>query len=65
MNLWNFLTDWLDGELDSGTAETGSINPANGLPMLPGGGVDIEGNPYGCTHDSWPLDSVGGGDFMD
>jgi len=23
------------------------VNPANGLPMLPGGCIDIEGNPYG------------------
>lgn len=26
------------------------VNPANGLPMLPGG-VDIRGNPYGVDYD--------------
>lgn len=32
-----------------------SINPANGLPMIGGcGGLDIHGNPYGCSsHDSF------------
>jgi hypothetical protein len=43
------------------------INPATGLPMIGGGGVDVQGNPYGTdlqdhhhhssTHDSWSSSS--------
>ncbi len=28
-----------------------AVNPANGLPMLPGGVIDVEGNPYGTDDD--------------
>jgi len=28
------------------------INPANGLPMLEGGCIDIAGNPYGTDSSS-------------
>ena len=27
------------------------INPANGLPMLEGGMIDVMGNPYGMDDD--------------
>lgn len=37
------------GSHESGVAESAAINPANGLPMVGGeGGVDVQGNPYGC-----------------
>lgn len=27
------------------------VNPANGLPMVPGGQIDVMGNPYGFDND--------------
>jgi len=44
--------DWITASCD----DTGSINPANGLPMV--GAVDIEGNPFGTDghHDSFDND---------
>lgn len=27
-----------------------TVNPANGLPMLPGNAIDIQGNPFGTDH---------------
>lgn len=31
--------------------ESRKINPATGLPMLGNCGVDIHGNPFGCSED--------------
>ena len=32
----------------------GGINPANGIPMLPGDAIDVMGNPFGVDlHDSF------------
>lgn len=43
---------WLGGLFGNSTNPMGSINPANGLPMI--GAVDIKGNPYGTdsSHES-------------
>ncbi len=64
MNFWHFLfgtpgsDDAMSGVLDAG------MNPANGLPLIEGTNIDVEGNPYGtdssydissCT--DWPLDT--------
>lgn len=27
-----------------------SVNPATGLPMLPGGAIDVQGNPFGVDN---------------
>lgn len=48
MNIWKLLF----GEADTDQADPFptpgiSINPANGLPMLEGGVIDTEGNPFG------------------
>lgn len=46
------------GAADDSMSRT-EINPATGLPMIGGGigGVDVGGNPYGCSDDSF--DSFG------
>ncbi len=54
MNFWKLFTDRLDDEPDTGLSDPFSefdVNPANGLPMIQGVGIDIEGNPLG-TDDS-------------
>lgn len=59
---------------------TPTINPANGMPMMPGGIIDVLGNPYGTdchssgigfdgsdpfdTHSS-SFNDFGGGSFHD
>ena len=44
------MNSFLDDDENSGMA----INPANGLPMVGDeGGVDVMGNPYGCSSDDW------------
>ncbi len=62
MKFWNIFTDWLDGESATEIASQSifepEVNPANGLPMLEGTGVDIEGNPFG-TDSGCDFDSVG------
>ena len=63
MKLWHFLTDWLDGEADTGLHHPSiemAVNPANGLPMIEGTGVDIEGNPY-STDDFDPVSPISSG----
>lgn len=63
MNFWHFLTDWLDGEPGAGLPDPSiemEVNPANGLPMLEGTGIDLEGNPYGANDfDPSPSDFMG------
>ncbi|MBP6493746.1 MAG: hypothetical protein KAX99_06275 [Azonexus sp.] len=64
MNFWNFFTDLLDGEPDTSRPDPPneiSVNPANGLPMLEGTGIDIEGNPFGTDSHSFDLDTAGTG----
>lgn len=53
MKIWNFFTDWLDGEpcADIPQPPIGmDVNPANGLPMIEDTCLDIEGNVYGTSH---------------
>lgn len=51
MNLWQSLF----GHREPATPEATScmpdlgVNPANGLPMIEGALIDIEGNLYGCS----------------
>ncbi len=58
MKLWNFIFGGSDTEqpepmpsLDLG------INPANGLPLIQGTTIDVEGNPYGTDSHTW--DGIG------
>lgn len=41
-------TDQPDDDLST------DINPATGLPMIDGAGIDIAGNPYGVDVHAWP-----------
>lgn len=48
MKLWSIFSDWLESDgITAFEIKTPSINPANGLPMLEGGAIDIHGNPFG------------------
>lgn len=48
MNIWKLLFGEADTqEHESLPTPDLSINPANGLPMIEGTSIDIEGNPYG------------------
>jgi hypothetical protein len=64
MKLWHFLTDWLDSE-SSASADTNNpfsefdVNPANGMPMIEGTGIDIEGNPFGTDNPDFDTGSSG------
>lgn len=40
-----------DDHVDGGDFLPGLFNPANGLPMLGGGAIDIHGNHFGCDCD--------------
>ncbi len=66
MKIWHFLTDWLDGEqCASGDIpdpfNAFEVNPANGLPMIDGTAVDIEGNPFGTDSHDFDTGSTGTG----
>ncbi len=66
MNLWHFLTDWLGGEPCAsvdipGPCSEFDVNPANGLPMIDGTGIDIEGNVYGTDSHGFDCDGFGTG----
>lgn len=67
----------IDSSFDDNADHSPSINPANGMPMLPGGAVDVLGNPYGTdtsqdfiSSDSSDIFSdsnigIGGSDMFD
>ena len=66
MKLWHFLTDWLDGESSASTDISNpfsefDVNPANGLPMIDGTGIDIEGNPFGTDNQGFDCDGISTG----
>lgn len=53
MSFWHFLFG-LPGTDDAMPSQSNvDINPANGLPMIEGANIDVEGNPYGMdsSHD--------------
>ena len=66
MKFWHFLTDWLDSE-SSASADISSpfcefdVNPANGLPMIDGAAIDIEGNPFGTDCHDFDTGSISTG----
>lgn len=55
MKLWHFLFGETGAEQPDPTVPLElEINPANGLPMLQGTTIDIEGNAYGTdSQDFW------------
>jgi hypothetical protein len=58
------LIGWFDGEPDASLPDLVSefdVNPANGLPMIEGTGIDIEGNPFGTDSHVFDTDSIGTG----
>lgn len=64
MNLWRFLFG-MPGSDDAMLSQSDAgINPANGLPLIEGTDIDVEGNPCGLdsSYDipsciDWPLDT--------
>lgn len=61
MSFWNFFSSTPDIDTSHDhDSHFDDINPANGLPMLAGGAIDIEGNPYGMDgHDFGATDLTG------
>lgn len=59
MNFWNLFFGGSETEQPEPLSSLDlGINPANGLPMITGTTIDVEGNPYGSdSHD------FGVGDF--
>jgi hypothetical protein len=52
LKIWHNLITWLDSEPCTSAEITDpfgefDVNPANGLPMIDGTGLDIEGNVFG------------------
>lgn len=48
MNFWNLFFGMAEDAEHAAGPEMG-VNPANGLPMIEGGAIDIEGNPFGTS----------------
>ena len=76
--LWGAWTDFLaksqsssggetniDNSFDDNADHSPSINPANGMPMLPGGAIDVLGNPYGMDSSEDTMSSDNSDIFSD
>jgi hypothetical protein len=61
MKFFDFIFSHAVADEPATTTPDLGVNPANGLPMIDGGGIDIEGNPFGSDSHAFDTDSISTG----